>query len=119
MNIELANGSEGYIPPPEQHALGGYTTWPARTAGLEVQAEPKIVAAVLGLLEQVAGRPRRTGSPGASPYAEPCWLQGRWPTGGSRRWRADRPRFHRPRARMPFTRTASRSYLPGPDLPGF
>ncbi len=59
MNIELANGSEGYIPPPEQHALGGYTTWPARTAGLEVQAEPKIVSALLGLLEQVAGKPRR------------------------------------------------------------
>ena len=59
MNIELANGSEGYIPPPEQHALGGYTTWPARTAGLEVQAEPRIVAAVLELLEQVAGKPRR------------------------------------------------------------
>ena len=47
MNIELANGSEGYIPPPEQHRLGGYTTWPARTAGLEVQAEPRIVAGVL------------------------------------------------------------------------
>jgi Concanavalin A-like lectin/glucanases superfamily len=59
MNIELANGAEGYIPPPEQHALGGYTTWPARTAGLEVQAEPKIVATVLELLEQVAGKPRR------------------------------------------------------------
>lgn len=58
-NIELANGAEGYIPPPEQHALGGYTTWPARTAGLEVQAEPKIVEAVLQLLEQVAGKPRR------------------------------------------------------------
>ena len=43
-NIELANGSEGYIPPPEQHKLGGYTTWPARTAGLEVNAEPQIVA---------------------------------------------------------------------------
>lgn len=26
MNIELANGAEGYIPPPEQHKLGGYTT---------------------------------------------------------------------------------------------
>jgi hypothetical protein len=39
-NIELANGAEGYIPPPEQHAFGGYTTWPARTAGLEPQAEP-------------------------------------------------------------------------------
>jgi len=59
MNIELANGAEGYIPPPEQHALGGYTTWPARTAGLEVQAEPKIVEAVLQCLEEAAGKPRR------------------------------------------------------------
>ena len=70
MNIELANGSEGYIPPPEQHALGGYTTWPARTAGLEVQAEPKIVAAVLQLLEQVAGKPRRVRQVPKTPYAE-------------------------------------------------
>ena len=60
MNIELANGSAGYIPPPEQHHLGGYTTWPARTAGLEVSAEPKIVEATLGLLERVSGAPRRT-----------------------------------------------------------
>ncbi|MEO8661096.1 MAG: LamG domain-containing protein [Bryobacteraceae bacterium] len=59
MNIELANGAEGYIPPPEQHKLGGYTTWPARTAGLEVEAEPRIVETLLGLLEQVAGKPRR------------------------------------------------------------
>ena len=70
MNIELANGSEGYIPPPEQHALGGYTTWPARTAGLEVQAEPKIVEAVLGLLEQVAGKPRRAATLNHGPYAK-------------------------------------------------
>src|SRR5206468_2237523 len=49
-NIELANGSEGYIPPPEQHVLGGYTTWPARTAGLEVQAEPRITLTALSLL---------------------------------------------------------------------
>ena len=61
INIELANGAEGYIPPPEQHALGGYTTWPARTAGLEIEAEPKIVAALLELLEQLSGgTPRRT-----------------------------------------------------------
>ena len=58
-NIELANGGEGYIPPPEQHKLGGYTTWPARTAGLEVQAEPRIVETLLSLLEEVSGRPRR------------------------------------------------------------
>ena len=29
MNLSLANGAEGYIPPPEQHHLGGYNTWPA------------------------------------------------------------------------------------------
>ena len=58
-NIELANGAEGYIPPPEQHKLGGYTTWAARTAGLEVEAEPKIVATLLTLLEEVTGKPRR------------------------------------------------------------
>jgi hypothetical protein len=70
MNIELANGSEGYIPPPEQHALGGYTTWPARTAALEVQAEPRIVATVLSLLETVAGRPRRQAIPRPASYTE-------------------------------------------------
>ena len=69
MNIELANGSEGYIPPPEQHTLGGYTTWPARTAGLEVQAEPRIVETVLALLEKVADKRRRTPSPIHAPYA--------------------------------------------------
>lgn len=58
-NIELANGAEGYIPPPEQHKLGGYTTWPARTAGLEVGAEPRIVETLLSLLEEVSGKPRR------------------------------------------------------------
>lgn len=68
-NIELANGAEGYIPPPEQHALGGYTTWPARTAGLEVQAEPKIVAALTELLEKVAEKPRKTLVDGASDYS--------------------------------------------------
>lgn len=67
-NIELANGAEGYIPPPEQHRLGGYTTWPARTAGLEETAEPKIVESVLTLLETVAGKPRRALADGDSPY---------------------------------------------------
>ena len=59
MVIELANGGDGYIPPPEQLLLGGYNTWPARSAGLEVQAEPKITETALGLLEEVAGQPRR------------------------------------------------------------
>jgi hypothetical protein len=59
MVIELANGGDGYIPPPEQHLFGGYNTWPARSAGLEVMAEPKITAAAIELLERVTGRPRR------------------------------------------------------------
>lgn len=53
-NISLANGAEGYIPPPDQHALGGYTTWRARSSCLEVEAEPKISEAVLELLGEVA-----------------------------------------------------------------
>jgi hypothetical protein len=59
MVIELANGGDGYIPPPEQHFLGGYNTWPARSAGLEVQAEPKITEAALSLLEKATGTSRR------------------------------------------------------------
>jgi putative membrane-bound dehydrogenase-like protein len=59
INVELANGSEGYIPPPEQHQLGGYTTWPARTAGLEELAEPKIVDELIDLLEEVADKGQR------------------------------------------------------------
>ena len=50
--IELANGYNGYLPTPEQHQLGGYETWPARSAYLEVQAEAKIRRAVLELLKQ-------------------------------------------------------------------
>lgn len=59
MVIELANGGDGYIPPPEQHPFGGYNTWPARSAGLEVMAEPKITQAAIELLEKVSGQARR------------------------------------------------------------
>jgi hypothetical protein len=62
MVIELANGGDGYIPPPEQHLFGGYNTWAARSAGLEVMAEPKIAEAGIALLEQIAGKPRRNTS---------------------------------------------------------
>ncbi|MFV1966279.1 MAG: LamG domain-containing protein [Pirellulaceae bacterium] len=70
MVIELANGGDGYIPPPEQHRLGGYNTWPARSAGLEVLAEPKITEAALGLLERVAGHPRRVFQQSSGPYSD-------------------------------------------------
>lgn len=70
MNIELANGGEGYIPPPEQHRLGGYTTWNARTAGLEETAEPQIVETLLGALEEVSGQKRRALVDEHGAYAE-------------------------------------------------
>ena len=60
MVLDLTNGADGYIPPPEQHHLGGYNTWPMRGAGLEISAEPRITEAALGLLENVSGKLRRT-----------------------------------------------------------
>lgn len=52
--ISLANGFDGYIPPPEQMAMGGYTTYLARSSCLENYAEPKIADALLRLLDKVA-----------------------------------------------------------------
>ena len=51
--VSLANGYRGYLPPPEQHAFGGYETWPARSSFLEVEAEPKIRATLSDLLNHV------------------------------------------------------------------
>ena len=69
MNIELANGASGYIPPPEQFPLGGYNTWPARTAGLVPEAETQIAESCLRLLEEVSGRERRRYSEPPTDYA--------------------------------------------------
>ncbi len=52
--IELANGYNGYLPTPEQHKLGGYETWRARSSYLEVEASVKITASLLELLNEVA-----------------------------------------------------------------
>jgi hypothetical protein len=52
--VMLANGWDGYLPPPEQMVMGGYTTWLARSSCLELQAEPRIRARVARLLEEAA-----------------------------------------------------------------
>lgn len=117
-NLELANGAEGYIPPPEQHHLGGYTTWPARSAGLEVQAEPKIVDAVLGLLETVADRPRRAPLEPAGPYVEAVLA-----SQPMAYYRLDE--LQGPHAKdaadghVAFYEPGVAFYLPGPQSPGF
>lgn len=53
--ISLANGAFGYIAPPEQHALGGYTTWRARSSCLGIYAEPLIKYELIELLEKAKG----------------------------------------------------------------
>jgi len=50
--IELANGSYGYLPTPEQHALGGYETW-LGTSRVETDASRKIVAKLLEQLQSI------------------------------------------------------------------
>jgi hypothetical protein len=51
--ISLANGYNGYLPTPEQHRLGGYETWRARSSYLEVDASTKIVSALLEMLTKL------------------------------------------------------------------
>ena len=52
--IELANGYNGYLPTLEQHSLGGYETWRARSSYLAVTAEPKVRRTLLEMLKEVA-----------------------------------------------------------------
>lgn len=73
--IELANGAEGYIAPPKQHKLGGYETWRARSSCLEVNAEPKIRAEVLALLNKV--NDTRADEPMVASASSPVTLNGR------------------------------------------
>ena len=53
VNIGLANDYLGYVPPPEQHALGGYNTWRTQTSCLEVDAEPQIKNAAIEMLKEL------------------------------------------------------------------
>lgn len=46
--IEIANGYYGYLPTPDQHALGGYETW-LSTNRVEYEASEKIVAELMSL----------------------------------------------------------------------
>jgi len=56
--MELANGYNGYLPTPEQHRLGGYETWRAKSSYLEVEASTKITKEILSLLEALARQPK-------------------------------------------------------------
>ncbi|MBK8506029.1 MAG: hypothetical protein IPL46_29840 [Saprospiraceae bacterium] len=51
--ISLANGYYGYLPTPQQHDLGGYETWRARSSFLEKNASVKMVATLLRLMNRI------------------------------------------------------------------
>lgn len=50
--VSLAHGYFGYLPTVEHHRLGGYETWMG-TNRLEIEAEPKLVQALLGMMERL------------------------------------------------------------------
>ena len=53
--IELANGSYGYLPTPEQHKLGGYETW-LGTNRVEKTASPKIVRQIMAMFAELKAK---------------------------------------------------------------
>ena len=68
--MELANGHYGYLPTPEQHALGGYETWMG-TNLLETDASRKISAVILELLGRLSAVPAAGLAYSGSPPR--CW----------------------------------------------
>jgi neutral ceramidase len=53
MMIGMANDYAGYVPTEEQHALGGYETWRAKSSFLEVGAATKIESKAIELLTRL------------------------------------------------------------------
>ncbi|HLJ91759.1 MAG TPA: hypothetical protein VKU02_01065 [Gemmataceae bacterium] len=54
MMVGMANDYAGYLPTEEQHALGGYETWRAKSSFLEVKAATVIQQTALELLTALA-----------------------------------------------------------------
>lgn len=50
--IALANGSNGYLPTPAQHKLGGYETWMG-TSRVQIDASEKITSIILELMQEL------------------------------------------------------------------
>jgi len=52
MNISIANGSNGYLPTPEQHRLGGYETW-IGVNKVQLDASVKMIDALVEMLGEL------------------------------------------------------------------
>lgn len=119
INIGLANGYNGYLPPPEQFGFGGYTTWPHTRRRLGTSTEPELVEATLRLLETVSGHSRAPVSDVNGPYAQAVLAAHPWAY-----WRLGE--FNGPTARDSTGNGHEGQYedriafyLPGPDSRAF
>lgn len=54
--VSLANDYHGYLPTAEQHALGGYETWRARSSYLETGAAEKIQTLAAAMFQELKRR---------------------------------------------------------------
>ena len=54
MMIGMANDYAGYVPTEEQHELGGYETWRAKSSFLEIGAASRMEAKGIELLKKLA-----------------------------------------------------------------
>ncbi|MEO2030176.1 MAG: neutral/alkaline non-lysosomal ceramidase N-terminal domain-containing protein [Fuerstiella sp.] len=61
--IALANGYNGYLPTPQQHALGGYETWRSGWSYLETEASTTITETTVQMLQSL--RAQRNQSAGS------------------------------------------------------
>ena len=50
--VGIANGYNGYLPPPNQHELGGYETW-LGTSRVQEDASVLIIDQLLGMLREL------------------------------------------------------------------
>ena len=57
MNISIANGSHGYLPPPHQHRYGGYETW-IGVNKVQLDASVKMVNALVQMLGELTSENR-------------------------------------------------------------
>ena len=56
MVIELANGYHGYLPTPEQHRLGGYEAWMARSSYFETDTSKTITGTLQKLMDRLGDK---------------------------------------------------------------
>ena len=117
-NMSLANGDRGYLPPPEQHALGGYSTW-IRRMSMGPEVEPLTVETELQMLEEVSGKKRRDPAETDGPYAHLVMNSGPVAYWRLDEFEGDLALDHTGAGHHAKVEPMAAHYLPGPEGVGF